>query len=101
MGESAAALRDEFMLGTDSFIGRRRGIVGLSILSTGILGVIGLYQTGILKRLPPHLPLLNPEAVHGSQLAYSTGVTAPMPYLEWRVTRLRPAWLQFVIRSAG
>jgi hypothetical protein len=78
MVESAAAsLRHDFMHGSDALIDRRRGIVGLSIFSTCILGVVALYQTGILKRLPPHSRLFDPEAVHGSRLGFSMGVTAP------------------------
>lgn len=74
---SGEALRDAFRSGNSHLINNRRSIVGLSIFSTAVLGVVGLYQTGILKRLPPHTRLFNPEAVHGSPLGFSMVVTAP------------------------
>jgi hypothetical protein len=39
--------------------------------------LVGLYQTGVLKHLPPHMRLLNAEVVHGSRFSFSMGLTAP------------------------
>ena len=55
------------------FLGQRRGVVGLSLLSVGALGLISLYQMGIVKHLPePPLPGLEMDAdkVNGSSDAY-------------------------------
>jgi uncharacterized membrane protein len=53
-------------------MGRRRGIVALSILSVGAMGAIALYQTGILKRPPePRWGVFDAAHVNGSKQAYS------------------------------
>src|SRR5262249_26211077 len=50
---------------------RRRGIVGLSLLAAGCMQLIGLYQMGLIKRLPePPLPGLDAETVNASDEAY-------------------------------
>jgi uncharacterized membrane protein len=50
---------------------RRRRIIGLSLIASASMGVIALYQTGILKHLPePPLPLLNADRVDASAEAY-------------------------------
>ena len=69
----AEALRHEFMTAEDKITRSRRGIVGLSIFSTCTLAVVGLFQTGILKHLPSHTRLFNPEIVHGCRLAFYAG----------------------------
>jgi uncharacterized membrane protein len=50
---------------------RRRAIVGLSLGAAGVMGLITLYQTGLLSRLPD-LPLRRFDArkVNGSAQAY-------------------------------
>ena len=50
---------------------RRRAVVALSSLGAASLGLIALYQTGIIKRLPePKLPYLDAERVDASPEAY-------------------------------
>lgn len=50
---------------------RRRGVVGLSLACIASMGVIVLYQTGILKHVPePPLPGLDADKVNGSAQAY-------------------------------
>ncbi|HVH87799.1 MAG TPA: vitamin K epoxide reductase family protein [Terriglobales bacterium] len=50
---------------------RRRAVVGLSSIGATSLGLIGLYQTGIIKHLPePPLPHLDAEKVDASPEAY-------------------------------
>src|SRR5438046_931121 len=50
---------------------RRRTVIGLSMLGTASLGLIGLYQTGVIKGLPePNLPYLDAEKVDASAEAY-------------------------------
>ncbi len=49
----------------------RRAIAGLSMLGGASLGLIALYQMGIIKRLPePNLPFLKAEKVDASPEAY-------------------------------
>ena len=58
--------------GSSTFLTHRRGIVGLSLFSAGIMGGIALYQMGVLKKLPePPLPGFDAEKVNGSAEAYS------------------------------
>jgi uncharacterized membrane protein len=51
---------------------RRRWAIGLSLLGAAIGGVVGLYQTGIIKRLPDILPgrIWDAEKVDASDYAY-------------------------------
>jgi hypothetical protein len=51
---------------------RRRGIVGLAFTAAASMGLIGLYQVGILRHLPePPLPFFDADKVDGSEEAYS------------------------------
>lgn len=57
--------------GDNPFLANRRWIIGLSLFSCAALGISGLYQVGILKKLPqPPGAAFNSEKVHGSRLAY-------------------------------
>lgn len=50
---------------------RRRAAVGLSMLGTAALGVVALYQIGVLKHLPePNVPGLDADKVDASPDAY-------------------------------
>ena len=60
----------ELREGDDDFLKRRRGIVGLSLLSVSCMGLIALYQMGLLKKVPEP-PGFDAEKVHGSALGYS------------------------------
>ena len=65
-------LSDELRLDSDGHLGNRRAIVVLSLLSMGCMGLISLYQMGIIKHLPePPLPKLDADKVDGSKEAYS------------------------------
>lgn len=67
-------LSHELRHGTHPDLRRRRGIVGLSLLSAGAMGVIALYQMGIIRHIPePPLPRLDADEVDGSDQAYSYG----------------------------
>jgi hypothetical protein len=58
--------------GRDLFLERRRGMVSLSLAGMGSLGVIALYQMGIITHLPdPPLPGFDADKVHGSAKAYA------------------------------
>ena len=53
------------------FLRERRGVISLSLLAGAALSLIGLYQIGILKRLPePRLPRFDAEQVNRSAEAY-------------------------------
>jgi uncharacterized membrane protein len=66
------ALRRQWRQGTGSALARRRGVAGLALLSAGSMGVIALYQLGLIKHLPdPPTPGVDSEAVVGSDEAYA------------------------------
>lgn len=53
-------------------LARRRAIAGLSLAAMGSLGVVALYQLGIIGHLPdPPLPGFDADKVHGSAKAYA------------------------------
>lgn len=67
-GELGHQLRE----GSGDFLRRRRGILGLNLFSSAVLGGIALYQTGILKTLPdPGWRGFDAAKVNGSAQAYS------------------------------
>lgn len=50
----------------------RRWIAGLSLLSSAVMGAIGLFQLGIIRAIPePPWPGFDAEKVNGSPQAYS------------------------------
>jgi len=62
--------------GVGPFLGRRRAVVGASLAAMGSLGVIALFQMGIIGHLPdPPLPRFDADAVHGSAEAYAVLAT--------------------------
>ena len=68
----AAALSRTLRTSDDPAVRRRRGIVGWSLVAAGAMGVIALYQTGIIDHLPePPLPRLDADAVDASPEAYA------------------------------
>ncbi len=70
------ALSDELRNGDGDDLRRRRGIVGLSLIAVGSMGLISLYQMGIIKHLPePPLPRLDADKVDASPEAYSRFAT--------------------------
>lgn len=67
-----ATLSRELRKGSSPDLKRRRWTIGLSIVGAAIGGVVTLYQTGIIKRLPDILPgsLFDAEKVDASDYAY-------------------------------
>lgn len=64
-------LSRELRRGDGDDLRRRRGIVGLTMAAIGAMGVVALYQTGIIERIPePPLPGLDAEEVDASAEAY-------------------------------
>ncbi len=58
--------------GDGSFLARRRGVVGLSLVSVGSMALISLYQIGIIKHLPePPLPYFDADKVDAAAEAYA------------------------------
>lgn len=60
----------ELREGEGDFLKRRRSIVGMGLLSMACMGLIALYQVGLLKKVPEP-PGFDAEKVHGSALGYS------------------------------
>jgi uncharacterized membrane protein len=58
--------------GSGQFLPQRRGIIALEMVAIGSMGLITLYQMGMLKHLPePPLPGLDADKVDASAEAYS------------------------------
>jgi uncharacterized membrane protein len=56
----------------DNFLEKRRGIVACGLAAAGAMGLITLYQIGIIKHLPePPLPGFDADKVDASEEAYS------------------------------
>ena len=71
--ERATRLSRDLRVESSSDLKHRRGIVGLSLLASASMGVIALYQTGLIKHLPePPLPMLDADKVDASAEAYET-----------------------------
>jgi hypothetical protein len=66
-------LGKQLRTGKGRFLALRRGIVSLSLASVASMGLITLYQMGIIKHLPDLLPLsiLDADRVDASPEAYS------------------------------
>ena len=57
--------------GSSRFLKHRRGTVGLSLAAIGSLGMVSLYQVGIIRRVPePPLPFLDADGVDAAPEAY-------------------------------
>ncbi len=58
--------------GSGEFLARRRKIVGLALTAAGSMGLISLYQMGIIKHLPePPLPRFDADKVDAAAEAYA------------------------------
>lgn len=56
---------------TGGYLKQRRGIVALSLGAIGCMGIITLYQTGLIRHIPePRLPGLDADKVDASDEAY-------------------------------
>ena len=71
--QQATALSKQWRLGEGPLLTLRRWVVGLSMAGASSMGLIVLYQVGILKHLPePPLPRLDADKVDASAEAYAT-----------------------------
>lgn len=67
-----AELSRELRQDSGEFLDERRGIVVASLAAIGCMGLIALYQIGVIKHLPePRLPGLDADKVDASDEAYS------------------------------
>ncbi|GAC1391139.1 MAG: hypothetical protein NVS4B11_05470 [Ktedonobacteraceae bacterium] len=65
-------LSRQLRLSSGAFLPQRRGIVGLEMIAVSAMGLIALYQVGILKHLPElPLPFLDADRIDASAEAYS------------------------------
>lgn len=61
----------ELRHGSGEFLEQRRAILGLTLFSMGAMGLIALYQTGVIDHVPePDLPHFDADRVNGSAEAY-------------------------------
>ncbi|HEX5504486.1 MAG TPA: vitamin K epoxide reductase family protein [Thermomicrobiales bacterium] len=73
MGTGPTELSRQLREGSGPHLARRRGIAGLSLAAMGALGLVTLYQLGILRRLPePPLPHCDADCVDAAAEAYAT-----------------------------
>lgn len=64
-------LSDQLRHGRDPLLRRRRGIVGLALTAAGSMGLISLYQVGLIRHIPePPIPGLDADKVDASGEAY-------------------------------
>jgi hypothetical protein len=68
---AAERVSDDLRRGSGDFLEQRRRVAGLTSFAAAALGVVGLYQFGLLRRVPePSLPFLDADAVDASGEAY-------------------------------
>jgi uncharacterized membrane protein len=66
-----AELSRELRKSSDPTLNNRRKIVGMSMTALGCMGLISLYQIGIIKHIPdPPLPGIDSDKVDASEEAY-------------------------------
>ncbi len=64
-------LSHQLRAGMGPYLQRRRAIVGLSLVPVASMGIITLYQMGLIEHLPePPLPYLDADKVDASPEAY-------------------------------
>ncbi len=65
-------LSEQLRTASGDYLYERRGIVVASLTAIGCMGLIALYQMGVIKHLPePKLPGLDADKVDASEEAYS------------------------------
>jgi hypothetical protein len=68
---AASRLSEELRHGSVPYLLERRAVAGLALAAIGSMGVISLYQLGLIGHLPePPLPGLDADRVVGSAEAY-------------------------------
>ncbi len=65
-------LSEQLRRGPGPLLARRRKVASLALAAAGSMGLISLYQMGIIKHLPdPPLPYFDSDRVDASEEAYS------------------------------
>lgn len=65
-------LSEQLRNGSGDYLEERRGVIALSLTAIGCMGLIALYQTGIIRRLPDlPLPMMDSDKVDASDEAYA------------------------------
>jgi len=101
---AAAQVSDDLRLSTDSLVRSRRRAALLTLVNAASLGVVALYQFGIIRKVPePPVPFLDADRVDASAEAYTVGQTPDAAIgilsagltlvLLGRGTRQRSPWL--------
>lgn len=68
---AAERVSDDLRQHAGAFLDRRRKAAALSLVASAAMGVVGAYQSGVLRHLPePRLRLLDADAVDASGEAY-------------------------------
>jgi len=68
---NANQISRDLRTGTDRGLGRRRGVVGLSLIASGSMMIVAAYQTGLIRHLPePPLRAFDADKVDASDEAY-------------------------------
>lgn len=70
--DSPEALSQQLRQGSSGALQRRRGVIALSLAASAALGLLTLYQMGLIRHMPePPLPGFDADKVNGSAEAYS------------------------------
>ncbi|RUL88022.1 vitamin K epoxide reductase family protein [Tautonia sociabilis] len=79
METNARVLSRQLRTGSGRFLSNRRTIAGLALGAAGSMGLISLYQMGLIEHLPePPLPWLDADRVDAAPEAYQR-MGLPMP----------------------
>lgn len=69
---TASELSRELRTAQGDFLEERRGVVALSLVAVGCMGLIAAYQMGLIRSLPDlPLPLMDADKVDASDEAYA------------------------------
>lgn len=67
----ASELSRELRLDHGEYLPQRRRVAALSMVSLGMMGIISLYQMGVIRHLPdPPLPMMDSDKVDAAPEAY-------------------------------
>ena len=68
-------LRRELQRGQSENLGRRRAVIGLSLVGMAAMTAVALFQTGVIEHLPdPPIDGFDSDKVNSSDTAYALGV---------------------------
>jgi hypothetical protein len=75
IASTSSRIDRELRSGEDGSLQRRRAIVVLSFIAGGCMQIIGLYQMGLISRVPePRAPGVDSERAEGGKDAYAGGM---------------------------